>query len=322
MDSTFPYPPELLNLLRDTIPLLCRSKKDVIIFFKGAGVTSGVTNDLVKRVNQDKEGISKYEIAQTVLVRLNQKGDAALQQRREILKRVTEFEDFSTCWPADQLKAKGLVAEIRRVVNVKDSFTRMDQERELERKHRQAEFLAKQEAKSQHKSQLLAVKADLFKLFKENDAQKRGKALESVLNRLFKVSGILLREAFTTKGDEGEGIVEQIDGVVEIDGEVYLVEMKWWQKPLGPGDVSQHLVRIFTRGHTRGIFISNSSCTPAAIKICRESLQNCVIVLCKLEEIVFLLEREEDLKKFLKAKINAAIIHHNPFYEALAHDFK
>jgi hypothetical protein len=27
----------------------------------------------------------------------------------------------------------------------------------------------------------------------------------------------------------------------------YLVEMKWWEKPLGTGEVSQHLVRVFTR---------------------------------------------------------------------------
>lgn len=32
------YPPEILSLLVDTIPLLCRSKNDVLIFFKGAGV--------------------------------------------------------------------------------------------------------------------------------------------------------------------------------------------------------------------------------------------------------------------------------------------
>ena len=55
-------------------------------------------------------------MVRTTLTRLNERGEAALRERREILKRVTEFEDFSTCWPNDQLKAKGLVAEIRRVI--------------------------------------------------------------------------------------------------------------------------------------------------------------------------------------------------------------
>ncbi len=57
----------------------------------------------------------------------------------------------------------------------------------------------------------------LSALFGESNSQKRGKSLEGVLNRLFEASGILVREAFTLTGAQGEGIVEQIDGVVEID---------------------------------------------------------------------------------------------------------
>jgi restriction endonuclease Mrr len=317
MNDVFQYPPELLNLLIDAVPVLCRSKRDVVTFFRGAGVTSSYTNDLVRRLNKDKDSISKYEIARTILIRLNEKGEIALPQRREVLKRVVEYEDFSTCWPNDQLKAKGLVAEIRRVVNVKDSFTRIDQERERERRERQIEHLAKQEAETRRRAKLTEIKTDLFSLFKETNAHSRGKALEGVLNRLFDSEGVLIQEAFTVKGDEGEGIIEQIDGVIEIDGNVYLVEMKWWNENLGPGEVSQHLVRVFGRGYARGIFISNSDYTSAAQDICRQALQQTVVVLCKLEEFVWLLEKEGDIKSLLKEKINAAIVHRNPLYEPL-----
>lgn len=317
MDVTFHYPPELLNLLIDTIPLLCRSKLDVVLFFKGAGVQSTVTNDLVRKINKDKDSIKKYEIARTVLARLNEKGEVTLRERREILKRVTEFEDFSTCWPSDQLKAKGLVAEIRRVINVKDSFTRMNLEREAERKKKQVETQIKQEEDKKRREKILSIKVDLFALFKETNSQKRGKALERILNRLFDAEGILIREAFTIKGLNGEGIIEQIDGVIELDGRIYLVEMKWWGESLGPGEVSPHLVRVFSRDQAYGVFISNSDFTSAAIDTCREALRQKVVVLCKLEEIVILLEREEDFIKFLKEKIRAAIVHKNPFYEPL-----
>lgn len=317
MEETFHYPPELLNLLIDTIPLLCRSKRDVILFFKGAGVQPPITNDLLRKINKDKDSITKYEIARTVLVRLNERGEGALRERREILKRVTEFEDFSTCWPSDQLKAKGLVGEIRRVINVKDSFTRMNLEREAEIKKRQAETQIKQKEEKKRRERILSIKVDLFALFKETNSQKRGKALEGVLNRLFDVDRILIREAFTINGLNGEGIIEQIDGVIELEGRIYLVEMKWWDKALGPGEVSPHLVRVFSRDQANGIFISNSDFTPAAIDTCREALRQKVVVLCKLEEIVFLLEREEDFIKFLKEKIRAAIVHKNPFYEPL-----
>ncbi len=318
MEIVFHYPPELLALLVDTIPLLCRSKKDVLLFFKGAGVASDLTNDLEIKVAHDRAGINKYEIARTVLTRLNEKGERTLRERREILKRITEFEDFSTCWPTDQLKAKGLVAEIRRVINVKDSFTRMHQERDAEKKRHQDQQQAKLSEIQKRKSAMAAIKTEFYALFAESNPHKRGKALEGTLNRLFKTAGISVREAFSLKGSQCEGIVEQIDGVIEIDGEIYLVEMKWWSEPLGVGDVSQHLVRVFHRGHARGIFISAMGYTEPAISTCKESLQKAVVILCKLQEIVLLLEQEKDLKEFLKDKINAAIADKNPFFEPLS----
>ncbi len=236
------YPPELLKLLVDTIPLLCPSKRDVLVFFKGAGVASDITADLAQKVATDKDSVNKYEIVREVLVRLNDKGEAALRERREILKRVVEFEDFSTCWANDQLKAKGLVGEIRRVVDVKDSFGRMRQEQEAERKQRIDPERQRRSAQKERKAKLELVKIDLYALFGMTDPQKRGKQLEGVLNRLFATGGILVREAFTRVAPTGEGVIEQIDGVIEMDGEIYLVEMKWWDKPLGTGEVSQHLV--------------------------------------------------------------------------------
>jgi restriction system protein len=92
-------------------------------FFRGAGVGDSVLSDLEAKLRQDRNSINKYEIVRTVLERLNTKGEPALRERREILRRVTEFADFSTCWPNDQLKAKGLVGEISRAVGVKDSFS-------------------------------------------------------------------------------------------------------------------------------------------------------------------------------------------------------
>jgi len=78
----------------------------------------------------------------------------------------------------------------------------------------------------------------------------------------------------------GEGVAEQIDGVIELDGEIYLVEMKWWNKPLGPGEVSQHLVRVFSRNCARGLLISYSDFTDPGVTICKESLACMVVTLC------------------------------------------
>lgn len=115
----------------------------------------------------------------------------------------------------------------------------------------------------------------------------------------------------------GDGVIEQIDGVIEFEGSVYLAEMKWTKSPLGPGEVAQHLVRVFSRADARGLFISASGYTPAALASCKESLQKSVFALCTLQEFVFLLERQLDLKQFLKTKITAAILDKNPLYDPI-----
>ncbi|MBG0785805.1 MAG: restriction endonuclease [Anaerolineaceae bacterium] len=317
MNTTFHYPPELFSLLVDTIPLLCRSKQDVLLFFQGAGVKKEVLNDLWDRIDTDPNNINKYEIARITLTRINELGDATLAERREILRRVTEFEDFSICWPNDQYKAKGLVYDIRQVVNVKDSFTRMNIEREKESKIHQTEQNEKIRKIQQKKANIEKIKHDLYSLFSipEDQSQKRGKSLEGVLNRLFNANDILVREAFELVGNAGEGIIEQIDGAIEIDGYIYLVEMKWWKSPLGVQEVSQHLVRIFSRSHAGGIIISKSGFTDPAITTCKEALAKKIIVLCELEELVNLLEREGSLKDLLKAKINVAVMEKKPLHK-------
>jgi len=314
IDIVHHYPPELLQLLVDTIPLLCRSKKDVLVFFQGAGVSKIMLAEFEHKLATDRSSVNKYGIVRDVLVLLNDKGEPTLRERREVLKRVVEYEDYSTCWPTDQLKAKGLVAEIRRVVNVKDSFSRMRQEKEAEQKKRIDEEKRKALALQERKAKLEQVKKDLYALFGEANPQRRGKNLEDVLNRLFKTAGILIRESFTRVAHNGEGIIEQIDGVVELDGEIYLVEMKWWDKPLGTGEVSQHLVRVFTRNCARGILVSYSGYTEPAITICKDALARMVVALCNLHEVVQLLDREDDLSEFLRKKIRAAVIDKNPHY--------
>lgn len=143
LQEAFHYPPELLSLLIDTIPMLSRSKKDVILFFKGAGVSDKLMEDYILIVNTNRDKIYKNEIVRGILTRINENGDRYLRERREIIKRVIEFENFSACWETDVLKAKGLISKIRQVVNVKDSFTRMKEVVEAERAEKQKEHQKK-----------------------------------------------------------------------------------------------------------------------------------------------------------------------------------
>jgi hypothetical protein len=315
MDIIFHYPPELVSLLINVLPKLCKSKRDLLLFFQGAGVSRTILEPYERLLKTNKDSFNKYPITREILTKLNEQGEKTLQIRRELLKRITEFDDFSVCWEKDQAAARGLVAQIRDLINVKDSFTRMRIEKDEEKRRRLAQQESFAIAARQKRDRHQAVRDELYALFSEKDAHKRGKALEKTLNNLFSCFDILVREAFTIKGKCGEGVIEQIDGLIELEGHLYLVEVKWWNTTIGVSDIAPHLVRVFNRGgQARGLFISYTDFTDPAIAQCRDALsRGAVVVLSTLQEFVSCLDREGDLKQWLKSKVNSAIVDKQPF---------
>lgn len=314
MADTYHYPPELLSLLVDTIPLLCRSKNDVVLFFRGAGAPEALLKPLADQLRVDRSSLNKYQIARTIIEGLNDRGDSTLAPRREVIKRVVEFEDFSSCWATDQLKAKGAVSEVRRIVNVKDSFTRMKQERDTEKFAVQASAQAERATALARKKTIAELRDQLFALFAMDDMpQVRGKQLELVLNGLFRAYGVLVQEDFKRRDLDSGTVLEQIDGVIVLDGAIHLVEMKWLKDPVGIADFSPHLVRLFGRSSASGIFISNSDFTEPVLKECASALNQRTMFLCSLQEIVMLLQNESDLVAFLRRKSHAAVVEKQPF---------
>ena len=106
VDITYHYPPELLELLCDAVPALFRSKPGVLDFFEEQVCpisTWWTGNSSCGGQGQRK----KHEIARSVLCRLNDDGEPALTVRREVLKRVSQFEDFSSCWETTATRRKG-----------------------------------------------------------------------------------------------------------------------------------------------------------------------------------------------------------------------
>jgi restriction system protein len=313
--TTWHYPPELIELTVDAVARLNRGKDTVLDFFRGAGVPERFLTDIAQRVADDRTGINKFEMARTVLIRLNDAGDSMIAPRREILNRIVKTESFEHCWPNDRLAAKGVVAEIRKVIHERDAFTRMEAEKDRERAQRLHERQAQIDRRNTERLAREEIRTDLARLFGETDPWKRGKQLEGVLNRLFALDGIGVKESFHLKGDEGQGIVEQIDGVIALDGELYLVEMKWLSKPVGPDEIAPHCVRVFSRDAARGIFISASAFTDAAVKQSTEALTKMVSILCELEELVRLLEHpDSNARDYFQEKVQAAVLERRPLH--------
>jgi restriction system protein len=310
----FHFPSELIELLTSVIPLLNKSKRGVLTFFRSCGVPAEMLTNLSERVASSGNSISKYEIARTVLTRINDGGDGLLRTRREVIKQVSEFEDFGLCWPDDQLRAKGLVSDVRKYVNVKDSFTRMQQAEESHRLQEVRQRRQAAEATQRRRDELTTLRTRLVGLASIANAQQRGLNLEPVLNDLFKIDGLIVREAFTIRGEDGR-VQEQIDGLIALDGRPILVEAKWLSTPIGQAEISRHLVRVYGRAGVAGLFVSSSPYTEAAIAECKTALSQRVIVLAELNEIVMLLEdAEASLAEWLRAKVMAASVERKPLF--------
>jgi len=99
MANEFHYSPDVFNPLVDTIPLLCRSKKDVVLFFRSAGVDKTDLAEVETVLPTDASSIGKFELVRRVLAKVNARGDGGLRPRREIIRRVVQYEDFSCCCP-------------------------------------------------------------------------------------------------------------------------------------------------------------------------------------------------------------------------------
>jgi len=318
MDERFHFPPDVFNLLVDTIPLLCKGKDDVLLFLRGAGILQEDLAAMTAKVRTDRNSVSKFAIVRDVLEKLNKRGDSALAARREVIKRVVEFEEFSICWESDVYKAKAKVGDLKRIVNVKDSFTRMNQQREAAQAEIAAKARTEREAAAERRRKIQDVRDRLNALFgMDNEPQKRGKLLEGVLNDLFRAHRILVREDFKRQDPSGSVVVEQIDGVIEFEGHIYLVEMKWLKDPVGVPELGTHMLRLFARDGVRGIFISNSDFASSAIAECVTHSTNKTMALCTLREIVMLLMNERDLVSLLRDKVRAAVIDKKPFVEIL-----
>lgn len=299
------FPPDLFKLLVDDVPKICRSKNDVINLFLNAGLPRSKTDDLQQSLKCQPKEISKRAIAEILLHRLNEEGDALLGARRELLKRLCEFKDFSSCYPDDQLAAQGFVTKLRELVAAYDARIRAGQREP--RPHEPPRAAAACDA-TRPKAAREQLRRELGELLATTDRRVASPDFEQWLHRLFKAYGIRCMGAFRRVEPSTGTLVEQIDNAIELDGHHYLVEAKFTQDKTDPTAISRCIQRVMIRHGSRGLVISLGGFTEAAFTCVDEFGSMGLVVLIGLDEIVLVLERDFDLVAFLKKKIDRAIL--------------
>lgn len=171
-----------------------------------------------------------------------------------------------------------------------------------------------------NKAEKESIKNDFYSLFGmvDDQSQKRGILLENILNRFFNANNVRINTPFELVNQKDQTCAEHcLEGVIDIAGNLYLVELRWQHKPVDVPEVSLHLVQIFSRGLSGGILMTNCEFTMSAISTCKKALSQKTVILCELKEIVTLIEQNANLNNFLSDKFFAAAIKKNPVFKPL-----
>lgn len=316
------YPPELVELLVEATSKLIKGKSQLIDFFERVEANPKLIAGLRQRVRRDKKGLFKAQIARELIQDLVRQGDDGIRPRRLLLKRVVEWSDFTTCWESDALQAEGLVSRIRRLVESRDYLTRLEKANHTnEARARQAEAKQREDARRQDREKRRMLLDQLQSIACSANPWKRGKDLETWLNDYFRECGISVRDSFEIRSDETGKPLEQIDGVVELRGTLFLVEVKWEKTPLGPGPVGQHLARVYNRNDTMGaILVSGSGFTEGGASSMDAFIRKRRGCLVEVYELIRWLELGIEGPAALLKKLEVAEISTKPLYRILAQD--
>jgi len=300
LDRSYHYPPEVLELLVDTIPRLIKTKAGLLEFFEETGAPQQLLAEWRTKLRQDRASVSKYHLARGLLRGLNALGDEARPVRHEVLRRLARQADFSAGWEDDRGRAEELVATIRELAGETDACTwHADCEEALTRQATVGRYHARLKHTEDRREALAALKRDLYQAFRVAVPSERRAILATVLPRLFTYHGIPIRQASTASP------VSEVALLIDFDGTRYLVELRWADRPLDFRQLAPHLVTLYGWPDLRGLLISSSGFTDQAIRDLGSILPP-RLVLCRLQEIVLLLEEGRDLKGLLRAKIRAA----------------
>jgi hypothetical protein len=203
----------------------------------------------------------KRQSAADLVMRLANDEDQYQAVTLDLMLEVARMDRFSNL--ESQADAPELLAAARDAVGVLREWT--EQYGELaEARQRLADQQQADAERSAARRSVSAVleelKAEFLAMHAETDAQKRGRALEPFLNRLFSLFDLAPRNSFTLED-------EQVDGAFTFSTDDYLLEAKWENHPASREDVDVLAQKVLRKGrNTMGLFLAISGFSESAVR--------------------------------------------------------
>ncbi len=237
----------------------------------------------------------KAESAGILVDRMVERPDLYEKDLFQLFDVTMHFNDFTHLkqWEDSEKmirRAKDAVEALRK--HAEGYFELKEEKEKVEA--RRSVFSNMQKEKENFANMISVLKDDFGGLILEPNAQKRGFAFEKFLNSLFTLLDLEPKESFRIVG-------EQIDGAFTFDGNDFLLEAKWQEKPIELGELYKFGGKIEGRLKlTLGLVISINGFT-ADYNVSKSSSMK-TMLLMDGADLMAVLENRIDLKDMLFRK--------------------
>lgn len=243
----------------------------------------------------DWDNNKKAESAGILVDRMVDHPDLFEKDLLKLFDVTMHFDDFSHLkqWEDADTKIKRAKDAVAALRNHAAGYFQLKEEQEKVEARRSV-FASMQKEKESFANMISVLKDDFMRLVVEPNAQKRGFAFEKFLNSLFVLFDLEPKESFRIVG-------EQIDGSFTFDGNDFLMEAKWQEKPIDLGDLYKFGGKIEGRLKlTLGLAVSINGFTQDYNESKSASLKT--MLLMDGADLMAVLENRIDLKDMLFRK--------------------
>ena len=287
------FPDNILTSLKETVINVFWKKQDVRNLFQRCMVPPEL-------VNAQDWNDYKYHIVSPVLDELNTREDG-LGPLRRLLHETLEYKDGDhLLWLQDGHKrkreAERCLEHLRLLVKDHDAAKRTGEE-QREARIRQAQ---EERGKTDFKKRLTDINNRFLAYHQNPNRQERGYALEDILYDVFLLFELNPQGSFRRIG-------EQIDGAFYHEGNHFLLEAKWTQRPSALSDLRDLDGAVGSSlDNTLGLFVSLNGFTQDALDAYAQGNRPKLICMDGMD-LMSVLGGQIDLGDLLKRKRDIAV---------------
>ncbi len=268
------------------------------IYWKKQDLRSFVYHTLENKVfisTIDWDNNKKAESAGILVDRMVDRQDLFEKDIFSLFDVTMHFDDFSHLkqWEDSETKIKRAKDAVAALRNHASGYFQLKEEQEKVEARRNV-FTSMLKEKESFANMISVLKDDFMRLVVESNPQKRGFAFEKFLNSIFDLFDLEPKESFRIIG-------EQIDGSFTFDGNDFLLEAKWQEKPIDLGDLYKFGGKIEGRLKlTLGLAVSINGFTQDYNQSKSASIKT--MLLMDGSDLMAVLENRIDLKDMLFRK--------------------